>query len=482
MKRSAFPAELDLVQMKFNRSEKLFYSKSVILLRLPSTCFRIRCSQMGGLVADLFSDKTVSGEQRYPFWHSNLKQQRKTWFKIQGIAFVAIIISIFTMMSWYFGSYYRQTENAYRVTCRVIDLDSQASPPGLVNGALLGPAVQRAIEMNVAKYPSYHLGWQIEGDLERFALTGNGVPSNVSSQGIDADEYAIQLVSNQDVFGVIVIHANATSAATQAYEQGRSEYSPLGAVSFYYEEARNFYTTNQYLSYLVTQLLTAAGNQAALEFASRQLTMATSSGTTNFTALSTSIAPSEGQIGFSSSLLTEPFSYSQFNLHPFDQLIGTAATTAGQIYLIIFTFFVGLGFKTAFDPVASKLTLGSEVLIRLSVPFLGYFWISLNYSLVSLAFLVDFTRKYGKGGFPLYWCMNFTSMLGLGYIMELVLLSLGPMIFPFFLLFWVIINVSAAFLDLADEDHFYSVSRCRLEEYSMIRLTRILSWFFLPLP
>lgn len=148
--------------------------------------------------------------------------------------------------------------------------------------------------MNVAANPHYHLGWQLEANLERFALTGNGVPSNFNSRGIDADEYAMQLVDNQDVFGVIVIHANAASAATQAYEQGRSDYSPLGAMSFYYEEARNFYTTNQYLSFGVTQLLISARNQAA-----RQLTAATA-GTTNFTALSTYIDPPEGHQGFSS--------------------------------------------------------------------------------------------------------------------------------------------------------------------------------------
>lgn len=121
-----------------------------------------------------------------------------------------------------------------------------------------------------------------------------------------------------------------------------------------------------------------------------------------------------------------------------------------------FTFYVGLGTKQAFDPLAPKLTLGSEVLVRMLLPLLGYFWISLMYSLVSLAFLVDFTRKYGKGGFPLYWCHNFVTMSSLGVWMELVLLSLGPMVFPFFLLFWVILNVSVAFLDIADIDHFYS--------------------------
>lgn len=71
----------------------------------------------------------------------------------------------------------------------------------------------------------------------------------------------------------------------------------------------------------------------------------------------------------------------------------------------------------------------------------GYFWLSLNYSLVSLAFLVSFNRALGKGGFVVYWMANWITMSALGYVMETVFLWLGPMFFPFFLLFWVIINV-----------------------------------------
>jgi hypothetical protein len=65
----------------------------------------------------------------------------------------------------------------------------------------------------------------------------------------------------------------------------------------------------------------------------------------------------------------------------------------------------------------------------------------LNFSLVSVAFLVDFSRKYGRVGFFIYWMANWVTMSGLGFVMETVFLWLGPF-FPFFLLFWVIINVS----------------------------------------
>lgn len=71
----------------------------------------------------------------------------------------------------------------------------------------------------------------------------------------------------------------------------------------------------------------------------------------------------------------------------------------------------------------------------------AYFWLSLHYSLISLAFLVEFNRKYGKGGFVLYWLLNWITMTALGLVMETMYLVLGPF-FPFFLLFWVVWNVS----------------------------------------
>ena len=70
----------------------------------------------------------------------------------------------------------------------------------------------------------------------------------------------------------------------------------------------------------------------------------------------------------------------------------------------------------------------------------AYLWLSLNYSLVSLAFEVNFRRKYGNIGFVLYWASNWVAMTGLGFVMETFFLLLGPR-FAFFLLFWVVINV-----------------------------------------
>jgi len=74
---------------------------------------------------------------------------------------------------------------------------------------------------------------------------------------------------------------------------------------------------------------------------------------------------------------------------------------------------------------------------------------------VSLAFQINFTRQFGKGGFVVYWMANWITMSALGFVMETVFLWLGPF-FPFFLVFWVILNVSVAFLDIGNMASFYS--------------------------
>lgn len=78
--------------------------------------------------------------------------------------------------------------------------------------------------------PDYHLGWQIanEEELSTLKITEGG-------QGMNASEYAMNLVLQQDVFAVILINPNATVLATEAAQQGNAEYDPRGAISFYFE-------------------------------------------------------------------------------------------------------------------------------------------------------------------------------------------------------------------------------------------------------
>lgn len=91
-------------------------------------------------------------------------------------------------------------------------------------------------------------------------------------------------------------------------------------------------------------------------------------------------------------------------------------------------------------------------------------FISLAYSLVSLAFQIPFwmppasptevafnATRYGRGSFPVYWMINFVGMIALGLACENVAMIVGQPWTALWLIFWVISNVSTAFytIDLA---------------------------------
>lgn len=57
------------------------------------------------------------------------------------------------------------------------------------------------------------------------------------------------------------------------------------------------------------------------------------------------------------------------------------------------------------------LGTASIVKLRLASVFTIYFLVSLFYSLLSLAFQVDFSRRFGHGGFVLFWLVNYIGML-----------------------------------------------------------------------
>lgn len=82
---------------------------------------------------------------------------------------------------------------------------------------------------------------------------------------------------------------------------------------------------------------------------------------------------------------------------------GIPATTIGMLYLLILTFFFTAAFNGTRQPLEKKLKVGHLIAIRILVPALAYAFISLSVSLMALAFGVQFSNYYGKGGFVLFW-------------------------------------------------------------------------------
>ncbi|EPQ57389.1 hypothetical protein GLOTRDRAFT_58712 [Gloeophyllum trabeum ATCC 11539] len=109
-----------------------------------------------------------------------------------------------------------------------------------------------------------------------------------------------------------------------------------------------------------------------------------------------------------------------------------------------------------------RLKLSSLIKLRLIVPPSLYFLISLNYALVSLAFKVPFNRRrvvplsqacsrligdsrFGNGGFVAFWMLAWVGMTALGLAVEALVTILTPKFIPFFLVLWLIANVSVSY-------------------------------------
>lgn len=120
------------------------------------------------------------------------------------------------------------------------------------------------------------------------------------------------------------------------------------------------------------------------------------------------------------------------------------------------------------------LKFRQQIIWRWVTTMIGYFFLSLAYSLISLAFQINFSGGnpvtshtevtnssygnpdgYGKATFMVYWMLNYVGMIALGLASENMAMMVGLPWMGMWLIFWVITNVSTSFYDVALEPGFY---------------------------
>ncbi|PBK96260.1 hypothetical protein ARMGADRAFT_989972 [Armillaria gallica] len=300
------------------------------------------------------------------------------------------------------------------------------------------------------KIPAHNLGGCVVdfdgltvGNAVVQGLTAGSSSSKVTFRQVSASEFpggwkeVANRVVEQKTWVAVVVHSNATNALNMAVSSVNASYDGSEAITFYGAEARN---ENAYRSLIrpSVQALLAVVSQ---EFAQQFVTQLASSSSLS------SIARSAPQI------LTEPISYTTNNLVPFDIPVASAITFVGLIYLLILHRLSAREVSGLQD----KLSTGSLIRVRLISVFIAYFMISLFYSLLSRAFQVDFSRKYafGDAGFVIFWMVNFVGMLSVGLALEVMITLLTIRFMPFFMILWIISNVSVCFMPLAVLPNIY---------------------------
>lgn len=350
-----------------------------------------------------------------------------------------ICVFILSVLSLYWAVLFPLPKNLEALTVAVVSFDGQ-SPPYAGVEPLVGQAMIQAVDQGLQQ--SERLGWMIRPASE-----------------FKYDPMAVrEAVFNQDFWAAIIVNNNATALLQQAVETGNSSYDPLGAAQVILNEARDSTTVDDYILPFLFELEIQIQSQFGQQWAQRVLSNSSLHPST-YSKAPQAISPA---IGFST-----------YNLRPFFPYVAIPAVTIGLIYLIILAFF-SFGF---FLPIHMKLLIPAGhpplhfrqlIIWRYCSTVVAYLFMSLAYSLVSLAFQVPFSNPsaphtvvannanaFGRASFVVYWTLNFVGMNALGLACENVAMIIGQPWTAFWLIFWVITNVSTSFYAIPTSPAFF---------------------------
>ncbi|TGO33347.1 hypothetical protein BHYA_0251g00140 [Botrytis hyacinthi] len=371
------------------------------------------------------------------FWHRDLNATRKYVVKKWIITTFILSIAILSILSIYWSVLFHVEQNLSSLVVWVVDFDAQVAPYTDTT-PIVGPEIVKAAEALIA--PKGALGW---GSLP------------ASDFGYDPMEVR-RRVFEFGAWAAVIINANATALLQDAVQNGNSTFDPMGIAQIVYVQARDETT---YANYVTPQLLQFQSSVTAM-FGQQWAAQVADQAAAN-PAILTNIRNSPQAI-------SPAIGFSTFNLRPFTPPVATPAVSIGLIYLIIISFFS----FSFYLPVHTKyitpqghrpLHFYQMVIWRWLATVVAYFFLSLFYSLLSLAFQIPFSTghksitsvesatAYGKGTFVVFWMLNWVGMGALGIACENVTMIIGQPWTALWLVFWVITNVSTSFysIDLA---------------------------------
>ncbi|KAI0019458.1 MNNG and nitrosoguanidine resistance protein [Xylariomycetidae sp. FL0641] len=385
--------------------------------------------EKGRMIARLQPHRSVG------FWHPQLRKVRKHVLLLWARTILIIMVFVMAVLSMYWAVLYNVEENMRTLVVHVVDFDGSVAPYDPASGGpapLVGPTVTQLTEQAFRDHSHPSLGYQtvpaVDYDFD---------PANVR-----------RAVYHWTAWAAIVVNPNATAALTAAAQAGDADYDPAGAVQYIVQSARQDST---YYNYINPQFETLS-RQFAAEFG-RQWTQRLLNNDT-FDRGTLAQAPAVVNPG------VEPLT---IDLRPFSPPTATPAVSIGLIYLIIiaffsFAFFLPIHMKYIVPVGHPPLHFWQFIVWRWVATVTSYIFVSLAYSLVSLAFQIPFwpppgsevepvtnATAYGRGTFAVYWMLNFVGMCALGIACENMAMLLGQPWTAFWLIFWVITNVSTAF-------------------------------------
>ncbi|TFK80958.1 hypothetical protein K466DRAFT_532405, partial [Polyporus arcularius HHB13444] len=240
------------------------------------------------------------------------------------------------------------------------------------------------------------------------------------------DDDVQRMVLEEQVWVAVVVQPNATTHLSHARVNGDQTYDPTTAIKVFYSQARQEIATGNYIVPLTTAMLQATTSAYATQTAQRYFAQINSNGEPNSTALQL--------IANAPQTITPAISWTMVNLRPYNAPAAQAVTLVGNIFLCIFSFMITMANSTARALIEAQMRFLPYIALRIIVPLVAYFPLSMSYALVNVAFDLPLGTKYGDaGGFLLSFFFIYLGMCALGLSLEAMITIFTPRFVPFFL-------------------------------------------------
>ncbi|KXJ96706.1 MNNG and nitrosoguanidine resistance protein [Microdochium bolleyi] len=378
------------------------------------------------------------------FWHHKMSKVRKHVLLMWARTILILIVAIMGVLSLYWGVLYNAEDRLRNFVVYVVDFDGQVAPYDTEPNPFVGETmVNAALGMVNNPAQKMSLGYTVVNPAE-----------------FDFNPTAVrQAVYDWRCWAAVIVHPNATALLREAVAVGNASYSPAGSVQYVYQTARQDTATYNYIRPALDALTTSFGAQFGRQWSEQLMSNASLSRQTM------AQAPAAINPGIS------PL---PIDLRPFQPATVTASVSIGLIYLIItsffsFSFFLPIHMKYIQPQGHPPLHFWQFIIWRWIATIVAYFFVSLGYSLVSLAMQVPFwmppasptevafnPTAYGLASFPVWWMINFLGMVALGFASENVAMVVGQPWAALWLIFWVITNVTTSFYAYEVIPTFYS--------------------------
>lgn len=342
----------------------------------------------------------------------------KIWFYL-----CSLVIVVFSI---YWGALYDRESHLKNLTSLVIVEDTRV---GDIDG-LIGQELTNL--MRSAQFNS-RAGWRIYQGDEIYQ-------DGLFTRGENISEKLLEKVHHRKYWSAVHIYPNATYNQYQSYKNAQVDKRP--AVEFIYESARDITNMKPYVVTPFQQLEEA--------FQSNYAPVAQQ--------LISNLTQDEKLNLINSESITTPPNFIFNDYRPYTNNTLLAPLQVGLIYLIIISFFLFNFFVETHKILLPHLKMPQYILYRFLGNQLSYLVLSLFIGAVSAIFQIDFTVAFGKAGFVVYWFSTYLTMSAVGGASEnmaMLIFTYNPPFVGFWLISWVILNVSPSFSPMALTSHFY---------------------------